>query len=242
MPTKAFLVRKTRDIDCLIHRSWNEAEIAEKLKRSGAIQQRLLPIERNMIKNRREEAVRRGDETEVAKCDAELAALEGPKLAFGTSLTQTPVKPKEKGQQDRLAEINRRNRKANAESVRKAQIRERREDLKAQAAIARGEALPDSFKRVKTRAKVHYDANADALTPFKKDDLFGDGMSDNSRATTPAHASGTPTAGTPQRSGTPTVAPLPNRRTTTGGFLTISRPPTDDDYLATMDFGIDIEL
>src|SRR5579862_7256697 len=157
MPTKSSLIHKMREIDMLIHRSWTEGEIAEKLKRSGAIQQRFLPLERSNIKNRREEAVRRGDEAEVAKCDAELAALEGPKLAFGTSLLHAPSKPKEKGQQDRLAEINRRNRKANAESVRKAQIRERREDLKAQAAVARGEALPDSFKRVKTRAKVHYD-------------------------------------------------------------------------------------
>ncbi|KAH0564901.1 hypothetical protein GP486_001717 [Trichoglossum hirsutum] len=241
MPTKASLIRKTRDIDGLIRRSWTEEEIAKKLERSGAIYQRLLPLERKTIKNRREEAVRRGDEAEVAKCDAELAALEGPKLAFGTSLTQTPVRPKEKGQQDRLAEINRRNRKANAEAVRKAQIRERREDLKAQAAVARGEALPDSFKRVKTRAKVHYDANADALTPLKKDDLFGDGISDNSRAATPTLATSTSAAGTPQRSGTP-VASLPGRRVAVGGIPTISRPPTDDDYLATMDFGIDIEL
>jgi RNA polymerase-associated protein RTF1 len=242
MPTKASLIRKIGDIDRLIRRSWTEEEIAKKLERSGALHQRLLPLERKTIKNRREEAVRRGDEAEVAKCDAELAALEGPKLAFGTSLTQVPTKPKEKGQQDRLAEINRRNRKANAESVRKAQIRERREDLKAQAAVARGEALPDSFKRVKTRAKVHYDANADALTTSKKDDLFGDGVSDNSRAVTPNHATGTSAAGTPQRSGTPTVAPLPSRRVIAGGIPTISRPPTDDDYLATMDFGIDIEL
>jgi RNA polymerase-associated protein RTF1 len=230
------------EINKLIHRPWTEEEIAEKLKRSGAIQQRFLPLERNNIKNRREEAARRRDEAEVAKCDAELAALEGPKLAFGTSLLHVPSKPKEKGQQDRLAEINRRNRKANAESVRKAQIRERREDLKAQAAVARGEALPDSFKRVKTRAKVHYDANMDALAPYKKDDLFGDGISDNSRAATPTLGTGTPAAGTPQRSVTPTVTHLPSRRTTSGGIPTISRPLTDDDYLAAMDFGIDIEL
>src|SRR5436309_7846050 len=144
IPTLAFLTAKAIDVDKLIRRTWTEAEITEKLQRQNKILQRFFPAERSAIKARREEAVRSGNEAEVAKCDAELAALEGPKLAFGTSFSPTPTKPMEKGQQERLAEINKRNRKANIEAVRKAQLRERRDDMKMLAAVARGEAVPDS--------------------------------------------------------------------------------------------------
>ena len=231
------------DINSLLNRSWTEAEIQEKLRRQGVLANREPLSNRNAILQRRDEAVVLGDEAAIAKCDAELAALESPKLAFGTSLTSSPSNKVSKGptQQERLAALNRANRKANTAEIRKAQLAEKRAEAQAQAAVARGEALANPFARVKTRARVMHDVSNDSLAPPStgNDDLF---ESDRSRAVTPLSTGGANTpgrAGTPRRSGTPLKSGASDKK---GGLPTIKKKNMDDDLIAALDLGIDIEL
>ncbi|KAI9813269.1 MAG: hypothetical protein M1827_004211 [Pycnora praestabilis] len=247
-PTKPFLNTKIQDINKLIEHRFTDQEIQEKLKRSGALQNRFASIERNSILNRRKEAVAKGDEAAIARFDAELAKFDGPKLAFGTSLSNSPTKPsKGPNEQDRLAILNRANRKANAEDIRRAQIAEKRAEAKAQAAVARGEATLNPFQRVKTRAKVHYDVHNDSLAPPTSshgvDDLFEG--SDRSRAGTPLSIGGTNTPkkiGSPRRSGTPVPVGKTANGEKKGGIPTIRKRNMDDETIAAMDLGIEIEI
>lgn len=261
LPTRSFLLSKLEDINTLLDHSWTEDEIQQKLKRSGVLQTRFAAFERNQILRHRKEADDRGDEAAIAKCDAELAALEGPKLAFGTSLNASPRKvPVATGptEQERLAILNRNNRKQNQQDVRKAQQAERKAEALNQAAIERGEAVANPFARVKTRAKFHYDVRNAALAPPPStqglDELFEGGNSDRSRAGTPLNPSGTNTplkVPTPKRVGTPMTGmsrsgtPLLTKRDSgekKRGIPTIRKRNMDDDLIAAMDLGIEIDI
>ena len=260
LPTRSFLLAKLGDINALLNRSWTEEDIQQKLNRSGVLQTRFAAFERNLILRHRKEAEDRQDEAAVAKCDAELAALDGPKLAFGTSLhpssRNAPVAtgPTE---QERLAILNRNNRKKNQHDVREAQHAERRAEALNKAAIERGEAVANPFARVKTRAKTHYDVRT-TLAPRPNlqglDELFEGGNSDRSRAGTPLNPSGTNTplkVPTPKRTGTPTTGlsrsgtPLLTKRDSgekKRGLPTIRKRNMDDDLIAAMDLGIEIDI
>ena len=231
-----YLNARVEAINNLLNRSWTESEIQEKLRRSGVLASRAAPVDRNAIEKRRKDAVAQGDEAAVAKCDADLVALEGPKLAFGTSLQRsisTVAKPP--SQQDRLAALNRQNRKTNAIEIRKAQLAEKRAEAESARLVARGEALANPFARVKTRAKVMHDVRNDSLSV---DDLFS---SDRSRGTTPVSVGGakSPSAsGTPKRGGTPTTVAVGTAEKKKGFF----QKTMEDDVIASLDLGIDIEI
>lgn len=264
LATKAILISKLEDINTLLDHRFTDEEIQEKLTRSGALQAKFASVERTVLRARRNSAESRGDLTTVAKCDAELAKLEGPKLAFGTTMNTSPRKPPVStgpDQQERLAALNRANRKANQQDVRRAQHKERRIEAANQAAVDRGEADPNPFARVKTRAKTHYDVQGDSLAPPVSkqalDDLFG-GNSDRSRAGTPLTTSGVNTPAkvdTPKKSGTPAAGtpkirsragtPLLNKQgggEKKGGLPGIRRKNMDDDLIAAMDLGIEIDI
>ena len=249
VPTKPFLISKIADINSLIHHRFTEADIQEKLRRSGVLAQKHSFLERAGLVARRREAEVRGDESAIMKIDADLAALEGPKLAFGTSLHKASPQKKEKTQQERLAELNRINRKQNIQDVRRAQLAERKAERLAQEAIARGEATANPFARVKTRAKILHDS-AD-LNPAKKlvkeDDLFGDASSkEDSRQGTPL------TGGTERESRAASTSATPKPAEKTGEVK--KKPKSkwaglgmpcgydEDEVAASLDFGIDIEI
>ncbi|WEW60180.1 RNA polymerase-associated protein rtf1 [Emydomyces testavorans] len=234
MPTKSVLAKKINDIHFLINYQLTKEELEEKLKRQGTHDNKMAVFERLQLQKRRQEAVASGDEAAIAECDAEIARLSGPKLAFGTSLVEP--KSSEKTQQERLAELNRRNQKLNAENVRKAQLEERRAARLQQAAVARGEALPDRFARVKTRARTHYDANGNHLVPKKED------HGEISGSVTPLTAgANTPNKATPTRSATPMGVTKDTKPQT--GIPKLRYAPNADEILAaSLDFEIDIEI
>lgn len=265
LPTKPFLNSKLNDINTLINHRFTDAEIETKIKRSGVYAARYASIERARLNAQRRDAEARLDAEDVAKIDEQLTALQGPKLAFGTSLYKPSPKktdsPDGKTQQQRLADLNRANRKANTHDVRKAQQKERKADMLAREAIARGEAVANPFARVKTRAKTHHDSK-EMLAPTKlcknTDDLFEGSSRDASRAGTPAStaAAGTNTPkktglSTPMRSGTPapdlsTIPVIKKSNTEIGrtskGYPIIRTRALDDDMMASIDMGIDIEV
>lgn len=134
-------------------------------------------------------------------------------MAFNTSLVRTEVK--EKSQQDKLAELNRRNERINAEKIRKAQLQE--------------------LKKLKPKKS---EPKAELLKPPNGvDDLF---ESDRSRAGTPLSAIGTPNGGTP-RAGTPlrTNRPVPRDKK---GLPMIRKRIGDEEALAEIDLGIEIDI
>ena len=234
LPTKPFLELKLRDVDSVVNHRFTDAELQEKLRRSGALAQRTAPIERISINNRRRIAEDRGDEAAIAKCDAELAALNGPKLRYGTSLVdpkaQGPALPTQKSQQDRLAELNARNRKQNKEDVRKAQLAERKAERLSREAVQRGEAVQNPFARVKTYAKTHHDVNNKGLTPNQQ--ITSRNVS----------RSGTPAATTPKPEEAKPHFPSPPQKFTASGMPILSNRNMDDEIIAAMDLGIDIEI
>lgn len=246
IPKKAFLLAKINEINALIHHQFTAEEIEERLRRSGAVQNRYASLERHAIANRRKIAIERGDEAAIAKLDAELAALEGPKLAFGTSLRKARgAVSYEAGQQERLAALNRANRKANTQDVRKAQQAERKADALARKAIERGEAIHNPLARVKIRAKIHHNVGRDTVAPtglMGTDDLFGGNGGEKSRSATPLPLS-VRESKSPMPSSAPTTSPTPaNGGEKISGLPRVGRRIKDDDIFAAMDFGIDIDV
>ncbi len=236
LPTKPKLNAKISDINNLVNRSWTEAELQEKLTKSGALVNKFIPIERNRLSNLIKEAKGRGDTEKEEVLRKELDALDGPKLAYSTSMQPSPKKtstPTGMSQQERLAILNKQNRRKNAEEVRQAQINERRAAKQTEAAIARGENVTeDHSRRVKTRAKFKHDVSE--AFGAKKD---GEGSGAN-----------TPSANTPTLSAKKPSTPLPHLaklQAANGekkGLPTIRRPLMDDDIIGAIDFGIDIEI
>ena len=233
IPTRRHLSNQVGHIDAMENRSWTEAELTEKLRRSGALAAKYKSVDRNKLNKRLNQAKLVGDVERQEQIKAELAALEGPKLAFGTSLhKKEPVQtgPKVLTQQERLAIINAENRRKNAEEIKAAQLKEIREQRRIEAAIARGEdAVVDHSRRVRTRAVLKHDVNKES----------GSGAS------------------TPAKTATPKLSPkkeaeiLPHmaklhaemeKQKAQGGIPTIRRPLCDDDIIGAIDLGIEIEL
>ena len=236
LPTKSFLRSKIDAFEGVVKHQFTDEEITEKLKRQGVMQRKDAYFERNIINTRRRAAEVKGDEAAIAKCDAELAALDGPKLKYGTCLVDPkakPVVPAGPTQQERLAELNRANRKANRENVRKAQLAERKADRINREAVQRGEAVPNSFARVKTYAKTHHDAN-ETLNPLLA--RQNGGSRDISRSATPAAVT------TPKVEATKPVLPSPAQKLTASGMPVLGNRNMDDEIIAAMDLGIDIEI
>lgn len=180
------------------------------------------------------EAEYAGDEEKVEELRAKLEALQGPKLAFNTSLTKVSKKGapetvlNHKAQQERIAKLNLENRRKNMEEVRQAQINERRAAKRNEAAIARGELVnEDHSKRVKTRAKFKHDVSAETV-PKKTDEESG---------------TNSPAVGTPKVTAKSSMS---SQKLTNGsdtkGLPGLRRPLQDDDIIGSIDLDIDLEL
>jgi RNA polymerase-associated protein RTF1 len=232
LPTKPKLNQKIIDINNLVNRTWTEEELQAKLTASGALQTKYAALERNRINVQIKEARANGLESRAAALQKELEELDGPKLAYSTSMQPTPKKPSNTpSQQERLAALNRENRRKNAEEVRQAQIRERRHAKMTEAALARGEeVVEDHSRRLKTRAKFKHDANES----FKKKEPA-------SGESTPA-GSGTPKMDAKKPPTLPLLAKLQQGQKDAKGLPTIRKPLMDDDIIGSLDLGIDLEL
>lgn len=232
MPTKPKLIAKIGDINTLVNRTWTEAELQEKLNRSGALKNKFAPIERTRLSNLLRTAQNSGDEAQIAKLQAELDALDGPKLAYGTSMQRsTPMStgPKEISQQERLAQLNRENRRKNAEEVRQAQLKERRTHMAIEAAMARGEIIDaDHSRRLKTRAKFKHDAA----------EMEGKRSGAASGINTPSGISSTTDITTKLSNGSTLFDKLKGD----AKGLPIFKRQCDDDIIGAIDLGIDIEI
>jgi RNA polymerase-associated protein RTF1 len=225
MATKSMLAKKVADINRLINHQFTKEELNEKLRKQGSLDNKMRTFKRLETEKQLKLARAAGDDEEVSRLEKELAEMTGPKLAFSNQ----PPKPRTEKLSDyeRLAELNLRNQKLNTESVRRAQLEERKASRKAAAAVARGEAQANPFMRVRTLAKTHYDANGNSLIP---DTITSRG--------------GTPGTGseTPSKAGTPKPAVSSQKKESKGGVAKIRHRNMDDENIAALDLELDIEI
>lgn len=232
-PTRKFIDAKLSDINALLNHNWTDKDIQEKISKQTAMEKKYDPanaanLQREKINKRRATAQDDGDADEVAKCDAELAALENQKLngASSSQARDSPAKPKHKErEQERLAKLNIETRRTNAEEVRKALVEERRKIQKA-----REKAIAEAKAKAAAAAK-----QAEEATNGSKSDLFGE--------TPTASRLGTPANGTPKisRAGTPANGSAGKKPSGPLGAVR-GRARMDDDVIGSMDLGIDIDI
>jgi RNA polymerase-associated protein RTF1 len=238
MPTKAFINSKLDQINRLINHRFTDADISARIRAQAELTEKITRAgEKADLRERIAEARAEGRDELAEELENRLAAIVPMKLAFGTSLEKKEtsyVNP----EQEKLAELNRRNQRLNAENVRKAQLAEMRQ-RKAKKTLAPG-----------------------------IDELF-EGGSDISRAGTPVNGVGTPklgptlaaaaasisrtaspnplslTNGTPRSSSSlapSALKPVLSQQQKKGGLPTIRKAALDDEIIAQMDLGIDIDI
>lgn len=232
-PSRKFINGKLDDIHALLNHNWTDDDIQSKISKQRAMEKKYDPanaanLQREKINKRRAIAQDEDDAEEVAKCDAELAALENQKLngASRSQPRESPAKPKQKQKEhERLQKLNIETRRTNAEEVRKALVEERRKIQKA-----REKAIAEAKAKAAAQAKAAENA-ASGLGA----DLFGE-ASDISRLGTPAN-------GTPKISRTNTPANGSAGKKPAGPIGALKgRSKMDDDVIGSMDLGIDIEI
>lgn len=183
-----------------------------------------LELERNL-----EFAKMNGNLEEAEKIEAELQKMVNPTLSWGTSLVKKEV-DRGPSEAERVHQINLRNQKLNIENGRRAQLEERKAAKKAAEAVARGEAAPNPFMRVRTVAKTHHDLSGAAKS------AAADAASVDNQKNTPDTAKSN---GSPAQKGTAASRVTPKKPK--NGFM-ISYRNTDDENIAALDMDIDIEI
>lgn len=216
------------DINGLIGRKWTDLEISEKVKRQQALMDRFSGVERARIERDLAQARARGNDELAEELQEKLDKMPAPRLAFQTTLKKnSPAKPANPSQQDRLAEKNALNRQLNAKQVREAQLAERRRVREIEEAVARsedGDADRDSSRRVKARTK----------------------LAEDSGVNTPPN--GTPKLGAQKTKDDvlPHIAKLKEAQmaeaTAKGGVPMIHKTLYDDDIIGALDLELDVEI
>jgi RNA polymerase-associated protein RTF1 len=213
MPTRGTINRKLEEINKLINHRFTDADITNKMNKRRALLDMINKNdEKAAIQERMAEAIRAHDDEKVAALEDELAAIVPMKLALNTSLSRsdaTYVNP----EQEKLAEINRRNARLNAENVRKAQLAE-----------------------MKVRKKKHLAPGVDELFEGGSD-ISRTGTPVNGQRNGTPKPAGTPHAGTPRSS-----TPNPLRPTAKGGLPLLRRAMGEEEIMRNMDLGIDIDI
>nr|OQO20064.1 hypothetical protein B0A51_13995 [Rachicladosporium sp. CCFEE 5018] len=232
-PTRSQVARKLDDIKAIIDHQWSDVDIGARLARIRDLAKKYDPSNifaqsRAKLQDRKALAEESGDNEELSRVEAELAALTDKEAAASqaspSKTNSIAASKKSTTEQDRLARLNIQTRMDNRDAVHKALVEEKRKRDRARAA-AHKEA-----ERLKAEEAEKL-TNGGSLKVPGLGDLFGE--SDGSRA-------GTPRAGTPQPGG---VKKLNGRVVRKGKFGQVGgRSKMDDEVIASMDLGIDIEI
>ena len=245
MPTRGQIAKKLEDINKLINHRFTDLEISQKLKAQNAIFDTVnRTAERKAIKDKIMDAEDRGDDETIKDLEDQLMNLVPLKLALGTSLNASTT-AKANTDADRLAELNRHNQRQMTESMQKAAMLKRRQYKKAQAQV-QGLSNASATATATDKDKLAVPGGG-ASQKSLDDDLFGS-ASDISRVGTPVN--GVSRAGTPlpsklgnganiSRSGTPLSLRAGGEKK---GLPVIKKTKRDDEVLAGMDLGIDIDI
>ncbi|KAF6844848.1 RNA polymerase-associated protein RTF1 [Colletotrichum musicola] len=232
LPKKQTLLDKIDDINSLVKHHLTTTEIDERIQRKAALRKKFDPKIRERLTQDIEIARARGNTRKAEELQEQLDDLKTNVLAFKTSLSDALAKNSSSSQQDRLADINRQRRLQNAENVRKAQLKEKAEARKLEAALERGEDIKnDLSRRLRTKAKFIHDIN----------DAKKTASTNGSAVSTPAN--GTPKLGAQTSNFTlPHLAKLQAANQEKKGIPTIHKPLMDDDIIGALDLDIDVEI
>lgn len=237
LPSRKYLNARVESIHKIFNTSFTEDSLQQKFAKQRAIELKYDPanaarLKREAIEKRRAAAELDNDLDELAKCDSELAALENSGPASNGSTTTsaaTAIRPKPSpaknnhAAQDRLAQLNHKNRVKNVEEVRRALLEEKRK-LKRDREAAMAKRIGEAQLAKKTGAT---------------DDLFGE-TPGGSRGSTPATGGAvTPRAGG-SRAGTPLLGAV--KKEAGGPLGALKKKAMDDDVIGSLDLGIDIEI
>ncbi|EKM57104.1 uncharacterized protein PHACADRAFT_254665 [Phanerochaete carnosa HHB-10118-sp] len=143
LPTQHEVNKKFLQIKKLTSQALTEADISVMITRKTQMNKKQnaaqITLEKSRLNQARTLALRRNDLVEVADIDAKLIALTG----------ETTARPRS-SQADELARLNERNRKANIEAARKADMLEsERKRRERKLAHAHGAATPDRVRMLK---------------------------------------------------------------------------------------------
>lgn len=223
----SFLQSKCTAIQKLIDKPWPDEDINYRLRRAAAVGTSI--SERDRLQKERLAAEAKYDEAAIAKIDAQLASLEQRLPA-----PSKPAPNKEMTQQEKLAARNKANRKANIDNIRKAQIADRAKEKKLAEALARGDVgVANTHARVKTVPKTIYKAEEMMSSAKAEGDdldaaLFGSEVT--TRESTPVPI-------------VPAKKTEPSKLARSGlGVGIMGRKKKDEDMMAAMDLGIEIDI
>ncbi|KAK5117011.1 hypothetical protein LTR62_006732 [Meristemomyces frigidus] len=216
LPSRKYLDARLDAIHGLLNIDWTDEKIGQKLAKQHAMEKKLDPanlakLKRQKILDRKIEAEEAGETEEVARCEAELAALDNNSQhstsTNGNGIKTNPIKKEVSGavaHQERLAQLNMKNRGKNVQEIRKALLEEKRrlaisrEEAKVKAAAAAAAAAEKEKKVAEEEKAKNRLLAVPGLAKEDMTDLFGE--SDVSRSGTPGPIS---TPNKRSRAGTP---------------------------------------
>ena len=233
MPTRGFIDRKLDALNRLITFKWDNRSIDSRVNAQKELVDRVnRTVEKDEIMVKIANAREKGDLEEVADLDEKLANLVPIKLALGTTLGPKVEASEAKKEEDRLATLNRRNQRLNAENIRKAQLAEMHA-RKAKKHLAPG--VDELFEGGSDISRSGTPVNGHG-TP-----KIGATISRSGTPIPTYHLNGTPRAGTP-RASTPVPSGLKPTAEKRKGMPVIRKAVQDDEILATMDLGIELDM
>ena len=245
LPTKGFINTKLDQINKLINHRFTDAEITEKIRRQQALGAKInREEERQPLEERRLAALASGDHEAAQRYDEELHDIVPMKLALGTTLVKQETVYVNK-EQERLAELNRRNQRINSENVRKAQVAEMRAKKKHNQKM---KGMDDLFGDGSDISRSGTPVNG-VNTPLKRAVTpLNDSVGNVNGTGSPVNVAGAGAGGTP-RSGTPMngsslsskFKPVTKDKK---GLPVIKKALLEEEMMKqkVMDLGIDIEI
>lgn len=121
----------------MVKHTLTQDEVDEKLRKSGIAERKQRQIQVTVLRRELETARATHDENNISKLEKELGIL-GEDVTVSRQESQRDVaQPRERNDQVRLAELNRKARKENADNVRRAQLKDLQRNAERRAAQAR---------------------------------------------------------------------------------------------------------
>ncbi len=237
MPTRAFINSKLDQINRLINYRFGDKDISARMEAQAVLTEKVTRAgEKQDLRDKIMDARAGGDEETVEELENKLAAIVPTKLAFGTSLDKketTYINP----EQEALAELNRRNQRTNAENVRKAQLAEMRQ-RKPKKLLAPG--VDELFEGGSDISRAGTPVNGLGTPKLGPNLAVGSSISRTASPNPLSLVNGTPRSSTPLASSA--LKPVLTQQKKKVGLPTIRKAALDDEIIAQMDLGIDIDI
>ncbi|KTW25871.1 hypothetical protein T552_03145 [Pneumocystis carinii B80] len=144
-PKKSLIEKKITELSLMTQHKLTDLEISDMIARRKALQKipRNIAIEKTQLKKTRDIAIAHGDEKEAQRLTEKLNTLEELSEKRRYVLTNS----------DKFAKLNEKNRKANLDTIRQAEIQANKERREKDSSPI----LVNPFSRLKTNPKIFYD-------------------------------------------------------------------------------------